>query len=389
MAFKRLARTPVMSRPTPRAVVTGGHGFIGSHIVSRLLDEGLEVLVLDLRAEPPAWLSGRERGWRIQALDITTEEAQRAVIDYRPDLVVHAAGQVRVGQSLVDPIGGAGANVIGTLRMLEAARAAGASGLVFFSSAAVYGEPLELPTPESHPTRPLSPYGVSKLAAMSYVEYYRRAGLLPAATLIPANVYGPGQEAGTEGSVVAAFMEAAVAGSPLHLEGDGRQTRDFIYVGDVVEAVWLTWRHLATAGGVWPEGAADARREAAGGAWPEDAADARREAAVTDDHGRAPDPGSPGLPAPVSPAPVSPAPGREATFNVGTGVETSVADLGDLIERVSGRGLGRVTHPARAGDISRSSLLPRLAHTALGWLPRVNLPEGLALTLAWLGRRSR
>jgi len=353
-----------------RAVVTGGHGFIGSHIVSRLLDEGLEVLVLDLRAEPPAWLSGRERGWRVQTLDITTEEAQRAVIDYRPDLVVHAAGQVRVGQSLVDPIGGAGANVIGTLRMLEAARAAGASGLVFFSSAAVYGEPLELPTPESHPTRPLSPYGVSKLAAMSYVEYYRRAGLLPAATLIPANVYGPGQEAGTEGSVVAAFMEAAVAGSPLHLEGDGRQTRDFVYVGDVVEAVWLTWRHLATAGG----------------AWPEDADDARREAAATADHGRALAHTSP---APGLPAPVSPAPGREATFNVGTGVETSVADLGDLIERVSGRGLGRITHPARAGDISRSSLLPRLAQTTLGWRPRVNLPEGLALTLAWLGRRPR
>jgi len=353
-----------------RAVVTGGHGFIGSHIVSRLLDEGLEVLVLDLRAEPPAWLSGRERGWRVQTLDITTEEAQRAVIDYRPDLVVHAAGQVRVGQSLVDPIGGAGANVIGTLRMLEAARAAGASGLVFFSSAAVYGEPLELPTPESHPTRPLSPYGVSKLAAMSYVEYYRRAGLLPAATLIPANVYGPGQEAGTEGSVVAAFMEAAVAGSPLHLEGDGRQTRDFVYVGDVVEAVWLTWRHLATAGGVWSEGAADARREAA----------------ATADHGRVLAHTSP---APGLPAPGLPAPGREATFNVGTGVETSVADLGDLIERVSGRGLGRITHPARAGDISRSSLLPRLAQTTLGWRPRVNLPEGLALTLAWLGRRPR
>ncbi len=364
----REAGVRVRGRPKPRAVVTGGHGFIGSHIVSRLLDEGLEVLVLDLRVEPPAWLSGRERGWRVQALDITTAAAERAVIDYRPHLVVHAAGQVRVGQSLADPIGGAGANVIGTLRMLEAARAAGASGLVFFSSAAVYGEPLELPTPESHPTRPLSPYGVSKLAAMSYVEYYRRAGLLPAATLIPANVYGPGQEAGTEGSVVAAFMAAAVAGSPLHFEGDGRQTRDFVYVGDVVEAVWLTWRHLATAGG----------------AWPEDAGEGRREAAATADHGRAPAPGSPD-----GPAPTPPAPGREATFNVGTGVETSVADLADLIERALGRGLGRVTHPARAGDISRSSLLPRLAQTTLGWQPRVNLPEGLALTLAWLGHRPR
>jgi len=182
---------------------------------------------------------------------------------------------------------------------------------------------------------------------MRYVQYYRRAGLLPTATLIPANVYGPGQQSGGDGAVVPVFMQAAVRGRPIRIEGDGTQTRDFLYVEDLVEGVWLTWRWLC-AGGRGLQEIAAARATACDGV---------------------------GALTPATHAP--------AAFNIGTGVETSVAELARVVERVTGRRLAREHHPSRPGDIARSCLDPTLARRILGWAPRTDLQTGLAQTLEW------
>ncbi len=311
-------------------VVTGGRGFIGSHIAERFSAEGFQVMTLDIESGTEARLSpGRpaEDADRRVVADVTSAEAAREVVRFRPDLVVHAAAQTRTGGSITDPVGDARTNIVGTLRMLEAARSTGTRAFIFISSAAIYGEPSVLPLTEDAPHRPLSPYGVSKLAATDYVSYYRRAGLLPALSLVPANVYGPGQQAREDGAVVPGFMRQALRGEPMTIEGDGSQTRDFIYMEDVLEAVWLAWRWLSEGGG-----------RAAG-------------------------------------APVA--------FNIGTGKETSISRLADLVEKTIGRQLGRVYRPARGGDISRSSLSPRLAARHLGWSPRVDLEEGLRRTYEW------
>jgi len=242
---------------------------------------------------------------------------------------------------------------MGTLLMLEAARAAGVRGFIFISSAAIYGNPITVPVPESHPHRPLSPYGLSKLAAMRYVQYYRRAGLLPTASLIPANVYGPGQQSGGDGAVVPVFMQAAVRGKPIRIEGDGTQTRDFLYVEDLVESVWLAWRWLC-----------------AGGRSLREIAAAR--AAACDGVGA-----------------VTPAARAPAAFNIGTGVETSVVELARVVGAVTGRRLAREHHPPRPGDITRSCLDPTLARRVLGWTPRTDLEVGLARTSKWWVKSQR
>lgn len=336
----------------PRAVVTGGHGFIGAWVVRRLAAEGCRVLIVDHRDAAPASSPEIDS----VAADIASPEAARAVVAFEPELVVHAAAQTRVSRSVAEPAEDARVNVGGTVAMLEAARQARSRGFVFLSSAAIYGEPGRLPLRESHSARPLSPYGLSKLAATTYVDYYRSAGLVPALALIPANAYGPGQEVGSDGAVVASFMRAAVAGEPLTLAGDGTQTRDFVYVEDIVEAIWLAWRWLE-AGAELAEGVRGAGREAAASADPEVAA------------------ASDGVSAALG------------SFNLGTGVQTRIADLAARVEVASGRKLGRVAVPSRPGDIRRSCLDPALARATLGWSAAVGLDEGLARTFAWWQKR--
>lgn len=353
MASGAEGRPAAASRP--RAVVTGGHGFIGAWVVERLAAEGFRVLIIDRRPgrpegevnPPAAGPLADNPGVDVVSADIAAPAAAKAVVAFRPDLVVHAAAQTKVSRSVADPLEDARVNVVGTLAMLEAAREAGAGGFVFFSSAAIYGEPRRLPLRESHPARPLSPYGLSKLAASAYVDYYRTAGRFPAVTLIPANAYGPGQEVGTDGAVVAAFARAAARGGPLTLVGDGGQTRDFVYVEDIVEAAWRAWR--------WLESGALARRSA------------RRSAESSGISGDR----------------------SGGRFNIGTGAQTRIADLADLVEQVAGRRLGRERVMPRAGDIRRSCLDPSLARTTFGWSATVDLAEGLRRTYAWWQRNGR
>jgi len=219
-----------------RALVTGGAGFIGSHLVDRLVSDGHTVCVLDDLSTGSA--SNVPSGARFQRIDICDWPSLRDVVaSFKPDVVFHAAAQTDVGRSIREPDYDARVNVLGGLNVLRAAHAAGARRVVYASSAAVYGTPDRLPVPETHPTRPISDYGSSKLAFEHYLHAYQARGLIEYAALRFANVYGPRQRSDGEGGVVAIFTDRMLAGKPVTIFGDGSKTRDYIYVGDVVAAI--------------------------------------------------------------------------------------------------------------------------------------------------------
>jgi UDP-glucose 4-epimerase len=224
-----------------RALVTGGAGFIGSHLVDALLDRGDEVAIVDrLRRSPRPWLAeALGRGAKLHVADVRDLAAVReAFAAERPDVVLHLAAQVDVRRSVADPPLDVQVNVAGTVSVLEAAREANAARIVFASSAAAYGDPDRLPASEDAPIAPLSPYGTSKAAAEWYLAQYSRLHSMSTVALRMANVYGPRQDPRGDSGVVAIFCGAAAEGRPVTVFGDGRQTRDYVYVGDVVDA-WL------------------------------------------------------------------------------------------------------------------------------------------------------
>ena len=224
-----------------RVLVTGGAGFIGSHLVDALLTRGSEVALLDhLRRTPRPWVTEAIRhGARLHVADVRDLDALRnAFAAVRPDVVMHLAAQVDVRRSVADPALDAQVNVAGTVSVLEAALSAGVQRILFASTAAAYGNPEHVPTAEGEPIAPLSPYGTSKAAAEWYLEQYARLHGLSTLSLRMANVYGPRQDPHGEAGVVAIFAGALAEGRPVAVYGDGRQTRDYIYVADVVDA-WL------------------------------------------------------------------------------------------------------------------------------------------------------
>lgn len=217
-----------------KAIVTGGAGFIGSHLAAALLQKGWKVVVLD------NLITGKQDAVpgdaQLVQLDIRSEEAKELVVATKADVVFHLAAQTDVQHSLQQPHHDAVVNIGGTVRLLEGCREAG-SKLVFASTSAVYGN-LERPLlTEQDPVHPISYYGLSKLAAELYIQLFHRLYGVPFTILRFSNVYGPGQTAKGEGGVVAVFLERLAAGRPVTIHGDGGQTRDFIYVGDVVSAL--------------------------------------------------------------------------------------------------------------------------------------------------------
>ena len=222
-----------------RALVTGGAGFIGSNLVDALVARGDEVTVVDhLRGGRLANLAGAQAlGARVVAVDVTHATSLRdALAAAQPEVVFHLAAQIDVRRSVEDPAFDATVNVAGTAAVLEAARAAGARRVLLASTAGVYGDPARLPTAEDTPPAPLAPYGAGKAAAEAYLALFTRLYGLSTLALRLANVYGPRQSPHGEAGVIAIFCGAAAAGRPVTRFGDGRQTRDFVYVGDVVEA---------------------------------------------------------------------------------------------------------------------------------------------------------
>jgi UDP-glucose 4-epimerase len=221
-----------------RAIVTGGAGFIGSHVVDALVARGDEVTVLDNLS------TGRREnvneGARLVEADLAAP--QEAFAGARPEICFHLAAQADVRVSVERPDLDAEVNVLGTIRVLEAARAHGAQVVLASTGGAMYGE-CDGPADEDSPRRPLAPYGASKLAAEEYLETYNRLHETGHVALRYGNVFGPRQDPHGEAGVVAIFLGRLARGEPLRIFGDGRQTRDYVYVGDVVAATLAAQGH--------------------------------------------------------------------------------------------------------------------------------------------------
>jgi UDP-glucose 4-epimerase len=297
-----------------RAVVTGGAGFIGSHVVDALLARGDEVHVLDnlssgKRANVAAGAQLHEADIRQDTADVFAEA--------RPEVCFHLAAQIDVRVSVERPDLDADVNVVGTLRVLEAAREHQTKIVFASTGGAIYGE-CDGPAAEDHPRAPLAPYGVSKLAAEEYIAAYNRLYDTAHVSLRYGNVYGPRQDPHGEAGVVAIFMNALRDGKTPRIYGEGTQTRDYVYVGDVVTATVAAAAHD---GGV---------------------------------------------------------------FNVGTGSETSVLELYERIQGVTGIDRRADHAEPRAGELQRSVLDPSSAQRELGWSAQRSLDEGLSATWAWI-----
>ncbi|MDF1565232.1 MAG: NAD-dependent epimerase/dehydratase family protein [Deltaproteobacteria bacterium] len=221
-----------------RILVTGGAGFIGSHAVEALLADGRQVLVLDdlssgKRANLP-------KGVPLEVLDIRSPEAAERVVAFGADAMVHLAAQMDVRRSVEDPLFDADVNVRGSLNLLEACRRAGTRRVIFASTGgAIYGEQEHFPAREDHPQRPVSPYGCAKSAVERYLGFYEVEYGFECLSLRFANVYGPRQDPHGEAGVVAIFCGRLLSGEPCTIFGDGAQTRDYVYVGDIARAIAL------------------------------------------------------------------------------------------------------------------------------------------------------
>lgn len=313
-----------------RALVTGGAGFIGSTLVDRLLAEGHSVDVIDdLSTGSLTNLSGArastDADMSFHRLDIRSPEVVELITRRAPEVIFHLAAQADVRRSVADPVFDADVNLIGTLRILEGARGAGAQRVVFAASGGtLYGEPdaSELPLKESLPQHPLSPYGVSKKAALDYLLAYRELHALEFAALALANVYGPRQDPHGEAGVVAIFAERLLLGQPVTIFGDGEQTRDFVYVDDVVDG----FVRAATKGG--------------------------------------------GL-----------------VCNIGTGEETSVNALFREMATQAGVDVEPEYKPLRAGELARNCLDPTRAGIQLGWSSWTDLGSGTLATVDFVRNR--
>ena len=227
-----------MSPTAPhRVLVTGGAGFIGVHTVNRLAAEGLEILVIDDGRHasgerlPPAV--------RLETVDLNGAGAAEIVVRFRPEAIIHLAAQGGVSRSVRDPAGDALVNVVATVALLRASVDAGCRRFIFASSGgAIYGRAPRLPTPENTTPAPLSPYGAAKLAAEGYLGMFARTFGLSTLALRYSNVYGPYQDGTGEAGVVAITCDRLLSGRPPEIRGDGQQTRDFVFVGDVADANW-------------------------------------------------------------------------------------------------------------------------------------------------------
>ena len=298
-------------------VVTGGAGFIGSHIVDAFLGRGWKVSIIDDlstghrdNVNPNATLYARD------LCDPMTMDLLR---ELQPDVVSHHAAQIDVRRSVVDPAMDASANIVATVRLLRSCVELGVKRFVFSSSGgAIYGEPEYAPQDEDHPTRPLSPYGCSKLAVEHYLDYFREAHGLSTIALRYANAYGPRQSASNETGVVAIFADMLSRGEAPSINGDGEQTRDFMHVSDIVAA----------------------------------------NLAVIDD------------------------PSLTGAFNVGTGVETSINTLYREIAKIAGTNVKPRHAEAKAGEQRRSVIDGNRLRLAAKLPRPLTLREGLERLLA-------
>ncbi len=306
-----------------KVLVTGGAGFIGSHVVDMLVDEGYDVAIIDDLSTGKR--ENINHGVRFYQLDIRNPELEEIFRKERPDYVNHHAAQIDVRRSVSDPIFDAGINVLGTVNLLQNCVKYKVKKVIFASSGgAIYGEQEIFPAPEDHPLKPLSPYGITKLVAEHYLHFYKITYGLDYVSLRYANVYGPRQDPFGEAGVVAIFIQKMLNGDQPVINGDGEQTRDFVYVEDVARANILALKNNS------------------------------------DEH----------------------------VFNIGTGVETSVNEIFYTLRDIIKPSIDEVHGPPKIGEQRRSVIDPTKAERVIGWRPEARLLGGLKDTVRFFeGRR--
>jgi UDP-glucose 4-epimerase len=305
-------------------LVTGGAGFIGSHLCDRLLAEGHRVVAVDDLSTGRIANLTEARGYGNEFtffnMDIRAEGLLSLFERHRPEVLIHVAAQAAVSVSVEDPMHDASVNVMGLLNLLECCARSGVRKVVYAASGGtLYGEPRRLPVKETASGRPVSPYGISKKVGIDYLDFYERHYGIAYTALALANVYGPRQDPHGEAGVVAIFSAKMLSGQTPTIFGDGNNTRDYVFVDDVVHAFALA------------AGRGDGR-----------------------------------------------------LVNIGTGVETSVSGLYRSLAQITGFRGEPEFGPFRAGDLRRSVLDVTLAVETLGWRPWTHLEDGLAETVSFM-----
>jgi len=301
-----------------KVLITGGAGFIGSNVADGLLEKNYKVIIVDNLSNgkkeniPP--------GAKFYRCDIRDKKLYDIFKAEKPAVIIHNAAQLSVRVSVEDPLMDADINIIGGLNVINACRIYNVEKIIFASSGGtVYGEQKYFPADEKHPTHPISPYGAAKLATENYLYYFYNAYGLKYISLRYANIYGPRQDPYGEAGVVAIFSSKMIKGESAVINGDGLQTRDYVYVGDAVDA---NLRAIES--------------------------------------------------------------GFIGPLNIGTGRETTVVRLFNILKKVSGKASIEEAHgPSREGEQRRSQLSSELAGKMLGWQPKVSIEEGLKLTYHW------
>ncbi len=308
-----------------RVLITGGAGFIGSHVADALIERGHRVTILDDLS------SGREenvnRRAKFYKFNISNRKRLEKLFEkVQPEAVFHFAAQINVRASVENPSVDALTNVMGSLSLIELAAKHGVKKFIFSSTGgAMFSDATPRPTPESIPAAPLSPYGIAKLSVEHYLRFFHQIHGLPYIVLRYANVYGPRQNAEGEAGVVAIFLMRMLEETGPTINGDGLQTRDYVYVGDVAQANIFALDSILT----------------------------------------------------------------EGVFHIGTGIETSVNDIFRMLNWQFGKVFEETHGPAKSGETKASALNARKAKEALQWEPKVALAEGLVATATWFKARSR
>jgi UDP-glucose 4-epimerase len=314
----------------PKVLVTGGAGFIGSHVADLFLAKGYEVTVVDDLS------SGKRENLpqkaRFHEISVISKEFARLVHDEGFDVVAHLAGQIDVRKSVADPVADATINILGTLNLMEAVRQSDARTRIIFTSTGgvLYGDFNTPPNVETYPKDPESPYAIAKLSIEYYLAYYGRVHQQDAVAVRFGNVYGPRQDPHGEAGVVAIFCGRILNKRQLTIFGDGLQTRDYVYVGDVARAVWL-----AATKPLPEKGRLDAR-----------------------------------------------------AFNIGTGEGTSVLQVAKLLQAKARSVVPIEFAPRRSGEQQESFVDPSKAREILGWVPEIALADGLAKSYEWFAAKT-
>lgn len=303
-----------------KSLITGGAGFVGSHLADRLLADGDEVVVIDnLSSGSRENLSPQARFYE---MDIRDSKIAEVMAEERPDYVFHLAAQIDVRKSVEDPLEDADVNLKGTLNILRAAHDSRVRKVIFASTGgAIYGDTDTFPTPEARCEQPLSPYGIHKLAAEKSLFFYGKVKGLDYTILRMSNIYGPRQNTRGEAGVIAIFLSRLMNGAQPYINGNGNQTRDYVYVKDVTEAFVLAKNDTAS-----------------------------------------------------------------KIFNIGTGIETNVNDIFDMLVEGMGMNMPKEYKEARPGEQWRSCLDATRAKEELSWEPKYAIEQGLRETIAWFAK---